>query len=722
MDRVTVDLKNCYGIKTLKHDFDFSKTSAFAIYAPNGAMKSSLARTFQDAGLGAPSSDRIFPARVTVRKITDENGADIEKERVFVVLPYDAQFGPSEKTCTLLVDTKLRDEYTALYVEVDKAKETLLDLLKQQSLSKMNLEVEISSTFTRTKNDIKTALTRIRTELQEQTEAPFADIPYDRVFSENIVSTLDTKDLKKLIAEYISRYNELLAASTYFKKGTFDYYNAGQIAKSLSDNGFFKADHTVNLNANGEALEISTQKQLEDIIAKEKADILKDEKLTKAFDDVAKQLDKNAALREFKRYLMENESILSQLDNIDKFREDVIKSYLKVHESAYIDLMSKYEAAEERRKEIEEEARKQRTQWEDVIDIFNSRFFVPFKLEAKNRVEVILGDSGIIELGFTYHDGADSVEIEKADLLKSLSAGEGKALYVLNVIFEIETRKKNAQETLVVVDDIADSFDYQNKYAIIQYLKDIGDNGLFKQLVLTHNFDFFRTIESRFVGYSNCLMASKSSAGIILDRAIGVRNIFVNDWKVNFFTDDKKKIASIPFLRNLLEYGKGESDPDYLKLTSMLHWKADSAIITVGDLDAIYGNICTMSGTSADPALLILDLIDATANDCLAPGGGINFENKIVLAMAIRMCAERFMAGKINDPAWLAGVEANQTQALIEKFKAMTLGDAETTAALERVVLMTPENLHLNSFMYEPIIDMSDEHLKKLYADVKCLA
>ena len=35
---------------------------------------------------------------------------------------------------------------------------------------------------------------------------------------------------------------------------------------------------------------------------------------------------------------------------------------------------------------------------------------------------------------------------------------------------------------------------------------------------------------------------------------------------------------------------------------------------------------------------------------------------------------------------------------------------------------MTPENIHLNSFMYEPIIDMSDEHLKKLYNDLKNLS
>ncbi len=32
---------------------------------------------------------------------------------------------------------------------------------------------------------------------------------------------------------------------------------------------------------------------------------------------------------------------------------------------------------------------------------------------------------------------------------------------------------------------------------------------------------------------------------------------------------------------------------------------------------------------------------------------------------------------------------------------------------------MTPENIHLNAFMYEPIVDMSDHHLKKLYAEVE---
>ena len=34
---------------------------------------------------------------------------------------------------------------------------------------------------------------------------------------------------------------------------------------------------------------------------------------------------------------------------------------------------------------------------------------------------------------------------------------------------------------------------------------------------------------------------------------------------------------------------------------------------------------------------------------------------------------------------------------------------------------MTPENIHLNSFMYEPILDMANIHLKKLFDEVKAL-
>ena len=81
MDHVKIDLKNCYGIKNLQRDFDFSETRAYALYAPNGVMKSCLAQTFQDAADGKDSEDRIFKTRKTVRKIIDEAGQDIRAPR-----------------------------------------------------------------------------------------------------------------------------------------------------------------------------------------------------------------------------------------------------------------------------------------------------------------------------------------------------------------------------------------------------------------------------------------------------------------------------------------------------------------------------------------------------------------------------------------------------------------------------------------------------------------
>jgi hypothetical protein len=216
-------------------------------------------------------------------------------------------------------------------------------------------------------------------------------------------------------------------------------------------------------------------------------------------------------------------------------------------------------------------------------------------------------------------------------------------------------------------------------------------------------------------------MAIKYSTGISLTQAVGIQNIFVNDWKRNFFTDSKKMIASIPFIRNIIEYTKGDEDPDFVKLTSLLHWKSNSAGFTQHELDEIYNSIFCETGASADGTRAVIDIIRQEANECLKVGEGINFENKIVLSIAIRIAAEQFMVDKINDTDFLESIDLNQTSKLLKKFKELFSGETVQIEIIQRVILMTPENIHLNSFMYEPILDMSDEHLKRLYQDVLTL-
>ncbi len=683
-------------------------------------MKSSLAETFKDVAQGTKPKDRIFPARKTKSKITDENGIDCPSDQVVVIRPYDEVLGHTEKTSTLLVNSTLREEYEKLSLETDNSKEIFLKSMKTQSGSKKNLEKEISSTFTSSEDEFFIALIRIKEELLNQKDAPFARLSYDRIFDEKVLTFLSTKDFKTAIQEYIEKYNELLSASTYFKKGVFNYYNAATIAKSLADNGFFEAKHTVSLNADKKT-EISTQKELEDLIAKEKEGISKNEALKKKFAEIEKQLNKNVNLREFHSYLQENEEILPKLANIEKFREEIWKSYFKEQLEHYKDLVGKYQAAEERKRQIETVAATERTQWESVIQIFNERFYVPFKLTAKNRTAVILGQEPLLILGFTFEEGSEKAPIEKKDLINVLSTGEKKALYILNIIFEVEARKKLKQETVFVVDDVADSFDYKNKYAIIEYLRDISEQPQFRQIILTHNFDFFRTINSRFVKYNNCLMAFKSSKGLTLEKATGIKNVFVNDWKPNFFKDPKKKIASIPFIRNIIEYTKGDKDPYYLKLTSLLHCKTDSPTIKQSDLDEIFNSVFGGSNNSDEGDKTMMEFIQNSAIECLNAGDGVNFENKIVLSIAIRTAAEAFMIKKIKDPDFVSNIDTNQTMKLFVKYKDLFGSDFETMNTLQRVMLMTPESIHLNSFMYEPILDMSDEHLKKLYQDVQAL-
>ncbi len=719
MDRVSVDLEYCYGIKKLHYRFDFSQRKAWAIYAPNGSMKTSFAQTFKDLANNESSEDRMFPFRTTVRTIVDENGAELPEDSVLVLPPYDEFFSHTEKTSTLLVNNTLRQEYEELHAEIAESKKKFLTAMKKQSGSKKRLDQEIALAFTRTDEDeaFYLALNRIKDELVEQPDAPFASIKYDSIFEDNVLNALGEEDFQTAIQDYITRYNQLLASSTYFKKGTFEYYNASQIAKTLAKNGFFDAKHTITLHA-GEKLEIGTQEQLEKLIAAELNTITNDEDLKTKFDAIKGRLEKNATLRGFHQYLCDHVFLLPHLANIDLLKERIWKSYFKANESLYCDLLEKYERVKARRREIEEEARDERTLWEKAIELFNDRFFVPFKLEVKNKAAVALGSDAMLDLGYTFEDDGNSVQVERDRLMKSLSQGEKKALYILNIIFEIEVRRQSGQETLFIVDDIADSFDYKNKYAIIQYLQDISEEPAFKQIILTHNFDFFRTIKGRFIGYSGCLMATKSLTDVVLTQASGIDNPFVKDWKASFFRDRKKKIATIPFMRNLIEYIHGDKHSNYIKLTSLLHWKEGSATITQQELDDVYVQLFGVNGASSDGSMAVVDIIKQEANACLSAGSGANFENKIVLSIAIRLAAEQFMANKIADPKFLANIQVNQTQALLKEFKQKFSEEDEAVRILQNVVLMTPENIHLNAFMYEPILDMSDEHLKQLYSTV----
>lgn len=723
LNKIQIEFQNCYGIRELKSTLNFNGKSAIAIYAPNGTMKTSFAKTFFDLQSGDDSIDAVFPSRPSSRKIAKENGTNLVPTEVIVVLSYNEELAPSESTSTLLVNSTLRKEYESIQAELISSRNDLLKAVKATAGTKGDVSRQISRSFTKEDDKFYIALTRIEEELKKQNGTPFAEVPYDVIFNDQVRAITTSSGFGTALKDYVTKLNELLDNSKFFSRESFSYYNANNVTKSLNENKYFQASHSLTLKGlDGNDVVVTDAQQLSDLVAAEQMKITEDEALREKLGAIKKKLEKNAATRAFYDYVADHVEILPELDNIELFEEKLWKSYLKANESLYFAVIEQWRKTDMRMSEIESQAASEGTQWEKVIEMFNDRFFVPFRLTAKNKNKVVLGSDPVLKLGFEFDDGRDRKSIEKGELLEVLSNGEKKALYILNVLFEVEARKNSNAPSLFIIDDLADSFDYKNKYAIVQYLHDMSYIEHFQLVILTHNFDFFRTLNSRGIAsYKNCLTAQRTANTVELIPAAGIKNPFIHDLKPKFFEDDMKRVASIPFVRNIVEYTRGESDPDYLKLTSVLHWKPDTASITNADLDAISNSTFGTTGAHPTPASSIVDMVLTQAKVAAAAPEGINFENKIVLSMAIRILAEKHMIGVINDDQIVKKIVKNQTHKLCEEYVRRNLGRAQQRNILDSVVLMTPENLHVNSFMYEPIIDMADEHLRKLFCDVLSL-
>lgn len=721
MHTLNVKFENCYGIKKLETSFDFSNRKVFSIYAPNGSMKTSFAKTFKDFSNGKASKDQIFTNRISIREIKDETNTDLTPIQVLVIEPYLESYR-SEKVSTLLVNKELKDRYEEILEQIDIEKDNLVVKLKQLSgLTGRTITVESELIKSFNKKSFFETLMSIESIVNEKTEHPLSSIIYSKIFEEKVIAFLNTKDFKRQIIDYIERYNTIIASSKYLKKG-FNHSNATEIQKTLKGNGFFKANHSLNLY-NGTTNDIITNEDdLLEIISKELETVLSDGEIQKKFNEIDNKLT-NVQLREFREYLFENKGILPELANLENFKKEIWYSYLIEQKDLFNKLLEEYKKGKVEIEQIIETAKEQQTEWEEVISIFNERFSVPFELELVNQDDVIL-KSETPNLKFIFNDKLqnETKNIGETELLSVLSQGERRAFYLLNIIFEVRARKKAALETVFVVDDIADSFDYKNKYAIVEYLKDISEEPLFYQIILTHNFDFHRTVCGRLnMARENKLNIIKTANGITFVQEKYQNNPFLF-WKENLQTDNAMLVASIPFIRNLAEYSGNLTD--FQSLTSLLHFKEDTKTLKISDLETIYKRnlVDKLNLSLPNPNKIIVELIYEISDLILADTSEIiELENKVILSMAIRLKSESFMVREINNVPFWKGITKNQTYELIKRYKSEFPLKSTELALLEQVNLMTPENIHLNSFMYEPILDMANDHLKKLYNDTKTI-
>ena len=741
MQELKLDLENCYGIKKMEETIDYSNNNVAIIYAPNGTMKSSLAKTFEAIKDDRQVEEKIYGFK-SLCSITDEENVAVLKEQIIVINPFDEN--AFEGQGLLMANDQLRKEYLNIHNSIESKKESLYSKIKEKFGYSNRNNFDVKNTMLNdwglSVKEEYDCLIKIQELLHDKSMRCLLnedDLDYASLFNDKVYSMMKTGKTGELIEEYENKYRELVDKSLYMQQGVIDHNNYDNISNALNNNGFFTAHNEVTLKAKdgSTSITLKEQKELDDLLKKEKEQVLNSKEIKELFEKINKAISKNKDTQAFNSFLQTHQHIIVEYKDIDLFKKKVWVKVFLCYEHLLEELIDDYNKAHEDLKKLRDEAREQVTDWKKALDLFKERFFVSFLIEPSNQEDVIL-NMELPSFKYIFLDSRGKKEVSKDNLLNVLSTGERRAYYILNMVFQILVAKKQGKEYLIVLDDISESFDYKNKYAIIEYISDISeytdanDEKLFKILLLTHNFDFYRTVSSRITKRGNSFIAYIDSDKIKLEKGQYTKNIFMN-YKNSLVKNyrDNIMVASIPFVRNLIEYTEGENNEDYLTLTSLLHYKENTKQITLNQIQEIFNKYwCKKEPTTfaADRENELVYDILMQESEKISDIEKLEIENKLILSMSIRLLGEKYMQDRIisalsNGQDILKDVfsKNNQSAWLLKEYKKRINDDAMNT--LETVAMITPENIHLNSFMFEPILDMSLKYLYKIYNEVKAL-
>ena len=423
MKILKLDFENCFGIGQLKHEFNFNKVNSYLIYAPNGTMKTSFAKTFD---LISKNDKKNLPKDVVYSKKSKfeilSDDVEINPDSILVINAEDNSYDATNKITSFIARKELKEKYDQIYSDLNNAKAELLKKLKTISKS-TDCEVEYMGTFS---SDSQKNFFDILSSNVDQLTEDFDKITfkYNTVFdTKGIVKKFLDKN-EDLLDDYVENYNQILSNSKLFKlsgNNTFGTYQANEIMKSTEDNSYFDAGHKFVLE---DGTEITESSQLKELYNAELARILADEKLKESFNKVDKAIGANIDLRAFKQVIEQDNSLLVNLKDYEGFKKKVWTSFVSEVKDDAEALSKMYE---EKKKELDiiiSESKKELELWNDIINKFNDRFYVPFEVKMGNLHDVILKrETANLEFIFT-DENEESKPQTKENLLKILSKGE----------------------------------------------------------------------------------------------------------------------------------------------------------------------------------------------------------------------------------------------------------------------------------------------------------
>lgn len=728
--------ENCYGMENfdlVPIPFTPTKNKAI-IYAPNGVIKSSFATVFDNISRKKKTEDRIFTDRTSSFRVEYYDDAYTERYRravptIYVINSFNATFESySDSVATIVADEELKRQYASVVDTFSEKLQPFKTALESHCSPNFPIEEALSDSYGCTANDDWDAIIKAMAIFLEfeTPNAMLASVRFDEIFNPQVVKVISRPDFTEKVNQYIAVVDTLLQGSRLFSSH-FDDTSAKEFGNTVAKTHLFDAHHRILLQ---DGTIISSMEEWQSLVDGEMDRIHQDETAQAIYAEIDRLLGANAATRKLREIIKAKRLLLAHFDDLMLLKKRLWVSYLVDSGVDVDDLVTAIHQKDEDLAALNTRAVEQLAHWQHVIEVFTTRFRAPFSVSIDNESKVVLKGEPA-RLVFTYNRNGESRVKSKEELMNCLSVGEKRALYLLQILFDLEKIKASTEATgkkhLVIADDIADSFDYTNKYAIIEYLDELATNMLIDVLVLTHNFDFYRTVSSRLgIGYDMCFVVQKDAGGNLAMEKFAYKNDYftkgildkIRDGEIgDDFAKQKLVVASIPFCRNVVDY-MGDTTT-YNSLTSLLHIKPSTFTTTLADYWNTVKAIFRLSDLSCDvyATVPLLTMIIALADRLVSENNNtVSLEDKLVMSIAIRLKSEIYLRQVLI--AHDEELECTKNQMRVWMKRAKPHITQEKYDVLNTVGLITPESIHVNAFMYEPLIDIPNWKLFELYNKV----
>lgn len=697
------EMENAYGIENLSVNYNNDKILYQSlIYSRNGTFKTSFSKTLNNLTKGNIEDirDRLTdkPASIKIEFIK-EDGTTTENdyEKRFIVFSRevmeDSNTGISnhnQELSLLTIDKESKDKLNELMTKsTEKIKDSLKDKLRKAGV---NVDRSISLLINKEFDNLNiNDLQIIVEQVDKVEECDISKINLKNLF-QKAYDPIDGEKFKEAANSYVEIFNKRLNEELFDEE--FNDSNCLVFLDGIKKNNYLSEEKKRGIILKG--IEYYKYDDIEKVFKEAIKNIAEDSSVLAANRELIKAMGTSVEAKKLQKQFNDDPLLINQLA---LGKTTIIKIALKQQELETDQFKELIRVTKEEYSKIIDEAKDKKSDFENAIDIYKNRFKPIFDVSISNRTESLLGEKVPI-LCFRHERNKDK-EMSETEIKSILSSGEKTALNIISFIVEYEANKTDSP--IIILDDIVETFDYANRHAFIEYINDLVKENV-SVIILTHNYEFYRTLKSRIPNLDN-LVAYSNKGKVYIEEN---RKINVDIEKVFEINNINQFIYAIPYMREI----KTMLKEDTTILDNCLHYKRDTKNLVISSITREFPQISFNDNQNDNYLSLLYELADKvnTSNP-------YDIIPKTILSIACRLKIEEKIIGDnfelIND------IESNQTAQLKDIY-----GDILTTKVLnliEKVQISTPEFIHCNSFMYEPLIDIEGTYLLELYKEIRDL-